>query len=170
MTPKTTYNAHKVAYLVYVYPEKKMTEIINLFQLPPIDINAAIWAAVDLGLISQPTKEGEVKFLKKPDSWDFGADTEHLIDAVYYCFEKLAQREEDLEENYVSNWLMGYTSQDTLIAIKRLLENKQLAEYEIEDGDSAYTFYTLYENRKKLWGKKQFKKNPLAVNRKRKAE
>ena len=41
-----------------------------------------------------------------------------------------------------------------------------IAEYEIEDGENKYVFYTLYQNRDKLWGRKQFKADPLAVDTK----
>lgn len=167
MDTKTTQNAHKVAYLVSQYPEKTMNEIINMFQLAPVDMNAAIWAAIDLKLISQPDEKTHIATLaKKPKTWEFGPDVEHLIDTVYYCFEKANAEEKDLEENYMNNWLMGYAPQDHFIAIRRLLENKQLAQYELEDGENAYDFFTLYENRDKLWGRKQFKQDPLKTDKK----
>lgn len=163
MTPRITQNANKVAYLVQQYPEKNAGQIIALLEMNPIDINAAVWAAVDLGYISEPDKEdgGAVRFLKAPESWDFGPNCTDLIDTIYYAMEKMNGRGDDMEENYMSNWTLGYTGQDVLIAMKRLLENKQLFKYEIEDGDSSYTFFTLYENRNKKWGSKQFKKSPL---------
>lgn len=169
MSPKLINNAHKLAYLVQQYPDKTMNEIIAMFQLSPMDINAAIWAAIELKLIKKPDEEtGIAKFNKKPPMWEFGEAVEHLIDTVYYCFEQINAEEKDLEENYLNNWLMGYPTHDQFVAIKRLLENKQLAKYELEDGDSAYDFYTLYENREQLWGRKQFKNDPLETDKKAK--
>jgi hypothetical protein len=55
--------------------------------------------------------------------------------------------------------------QDVLVAVKRLLETKKLHEYEIEDGEEKYIFYTLYKNRDKLYGRQAFKKDPLANSR-----
>lgn len=163
MTPRVIQNANKIAYLVQQYPEKNAGQIISLLELPPIDINAAMWAAVDNKWISEPDKEdgGAVRFLKAPESWDFGPSCNELIDMVYYCMEKLNARGDDMEENYMSNWTLGYSAQDTLISMRRLIENKQLAKYEIEDGENSYTFFTLYENLEQQFGQKQFKKNPL---------
>lgn len=171
MTPTMIHNANKVGYLVKQYPEHDMNQIIGLFVLPPIDINAAVWAAIELGFISEPDPdEHAVRLLKEPESWDFGQDVNDLIDTIYYCMEKLNSKENDMEDNYLSNWTMGYQAHDILVAMKRLLENKQLATYELEDGENAYDFYTLYDNREQLWGRKQFKKDPLAQRKNKKKE
>jgi hypothetical protein len=185
---RTLENAHKFVYLAKAYPEKKVNEIINLFRLSPIDINCAIWLALDKKWVEivdreevievphpkKPKKKVEkkvqvsyAKVIGKPaewafkDQWNFGAEVKELEASLVYAFAHLNAEEKDLEENYVANWLTGYAPQDTLIAIKHLLETDILHEYEIEDGDSAYIFYTLKENAGKNWGTKQFKANPL---------
>lgn len=177
-TEKIKQNAQKFAYLVKAYPEKSVTEVIGLFQLGPIDINTAIWAAVDLGYITEvdqeqflPAPEGEDSKLnphfqhadpkKLPKAWDFGPVEAELESALTYAFKKLNAEEKDLEENYLSNWLGGYATHDSLIAVKRLLETNVLHEYQIEDGENEYLFYSLKENAGKNWGQKQFKINPL---------
>lgn len=158
-------NANKVAYLIQQYPDRSLPEIINLLELPGVEINTAIWYATELGWISEPDKdEGAVRFLEAPkDGWRFGPRIEQLKDMLVYSFEKLAKKEQDLEENYLSNWTAGYTTQDTMIAVRSLIkEDKLLADYEVEDGENKYTFYTLEKNREQEWGRKQFKKEPTA--------
>lgn len=159
---KIVENSHKVAYLIQQYPEHKLEQIIGLIQMPAVDINAAIWHAIDTGLISDPDPEtGASTFLKEPKKWQFGETVDQLKETLVYAFQKLAKKESDLEENYLNSWLQGYTAHDELIVMKTLLNDHTFAEYMIEDGDSQYTFYTLYENRDKLWGRAQFKKDPL---------
>ena len=65
-----------------------------------------------------------------------------------------------MEETYLSSWTNGYGSHDVLIAMKRLLDGHVLAEYEIEDGDNTYTFYTNYDTREQQYGRKDFKTDP----------
>lgn len=158
-------NANKVAYLVQQYPEHKLEQIVALLGMPAIDINTAVWYAVEVGFITEPNKEtGKIELAKPPKTWDFGPDYDSLEDMMLYAFQKTAKQETDLEEHYVSNWTLGHTSHDVIIAMLRLLEDKKIAKYVIEDGENPYTFYTLYENREKLWGRKQFKHDPLDPN------
>lgn len=181
MTPQGLQNANKFVYLAKAYPEKDVPGLLGLFRLSPIDMNCAIWYALELKWIEiedrkemrpildkkgQPTGEQEVelqyvKVVGQPDTWGFGEAEEYLEDSLVYAFGKLNAEEKDLEENYLGNWLAGYAPQDTLIAVKHLLEDGVLHEYQIEDGDNSYIFYTLKANVGKNWGAKQFKVNPL---------
>lgn len=181
-TKKMLENAHKFVYLVEAYPEKNVGDVIGLFRLSPIDINCAIWVALEKKWLEIDEREEEVetpnpakptetikkvvpvqyfKVLQRPKVWDFGADVQELEDNLDFAFGKLNAEEKDLEENYLNNWLGGYAPQDVLIAVKHLIEENILHEYQIEDGDSNYIFYTLKENEGKNWGAKQFKTNPL---------
>lgn len=162
ISAKMRENANKFAYLVKAYPEKTVPEIIQLFSLPAVDLNCAIWAAVELKFITEMNmKSNHSKVRNLPETWDFGPDVKELQNSITYAFEKLNKDEKDMEENYLSNWTAGYFPQDILVGMKQLLEDKVLHEYELEDGENAYIFYTLYENAGKNWGTKQFKTNPL---------
>lgn len=162
LTDRIEQNAQKFAYLVKVYPEKTIPEIIGLFQMGPIDINTAIWAAVDLNYMTEMDKDDQHAYIvTEPKKWDFGTDEADLEAALEYAFEKLNAQEKDIEENYLANWVGGYAAQDSLIAVKRLIEKGILHEYEIEDGENKYIFYTLKKNEGQNWGQKQFKTNPL---------
>lgn len=172
ITTKMRENAHKIGFIVENYPDHKLNDVIKLFQMPAIDINTALWAAQDLILIGTPDpKTGTIEFLGAPeDGYNFGPTVTDLQEAIVYSFKELATKESDLEENYFSSWVEGYTTQDVLVSMKDLLNRRVIAEYEIKDTAakrkkgveiSVYTFYTLFENLEKLWGAKQFKKNPL---------
>lgn len=181
ITEKMLHNANKLVYLAKAYPEKTVGDLLNLFRLAPIDVNCAIWVATELKWTALGSRKEEVddfnakgkkvgtklvelQFLtvvSTPDTWDFGPEEKELEDMIAYAFEKLNAEEKDLEENYLASWLTGYSTQDVLIATKRLLDEGVLHEYELEDGDSAYIFYSLKKNAGKNWGAKQFKSNPL---------
>lgn len=159
-------NANKVTFLIENYPEKNLSEIIGMLQIPAIDINNAIWFATEQEWISEPdTDEGTVRHLKRPDDgYHFGQTVTGLQESIIYAFRKLAKKQTDLEENYLGHYLGGYKGHDSLIAMRDLMNKNAIAEYtiadDVQDDGSEYTFYTLAENRDKEWGRLQFKKAP----------
>lgn len=177
-TQKMLENAQKVTYLISCYPSKPLQEIINFMQLPPIQINSAIWVAQDKGYISEPNEESGIsESLSPPEPYEFGDIEEELEAMLTYCFGKMTKKEQDLEENYLNQWLMGYGSHDHIVAMKRLLNNGVLAEYTVDDAQldekgkqvynkdktpvvNEYTFYTLAGNEVHRWGEKNFKTEP----------
>lgn len=163
VTQRMHENAHKFAFLAKHYPQHDLPELVALMALPSIDVNAAIWVAVDEGLISEPTPDNKLDFLKAPKKWNFGENVADLKTSILYCFNKLAASEVDLAEQHVQDWTTGYMPHDVLVALKSLIEEKKLATYELvdpKDTASVYTFYSLFENSEQLWGKKQFKEQP----------
>lgn len=162
ITDKMMHNAHKLTFLVEQYPGHKLADVILLLELPAIEINCAVWLAVQLELVTEPgEKTGIIELISPPEEYDFGDEVADLKDMILYSFQQLAKKETDLEENYLSQWTTGYPSHDVIIAMKLLIDERSLAEYELPDGKEIYKFYTLYENMEQLWGRKQFKKDPI---------
>lgn len=159
-------NANKVSYLFQQFPKHSPSELIALLQMPPIEVNSAMWLAQELGWITElDKKKDRIKFVEAPDNWHFGWVEDVLETTLAYCFKRLAQDETDLDEHFLSEWTAGYPAHDVIIAMKRLLADKVLSEYVLTDVDkdgteNKYKFFTLYENRDKQWGKKSFKKAP----------
>lgn len=157
-------NAHKITFLVQQYPGKKVEEIVAMCGMPAIEINTAIWYAVNAGLIVDPTdSDGIMVFIREPGNWQLGEIIETLKGMLVYSFQQLAKKEQDLEENYISNWTMGYQAHDLLISMKQLVNDKVIFTYDLTDPKdlkSTYTFYTLYENGEQMWGRKQFNEEP----------
>lgn len=176
ITSKMRENANKIAFYIEQYPEKKLPELLKMLEMPAIDINSSLWAAQELGYIAEPEKDGTLKLLDFPLTWDFGAIVDDLKEAMMYSFAKLALKETDLEENQIAQWTLGYRALDVLIAVKSLLTERKLFEYEILDQQrdekgklqfkkgkpimDTYIFYTLWENSEQEWGRKQFKTDP----------
>lgn len=175
--PKVVQNAHKITFIMQQYPDKKLPDLLTLLAMPAVDINSGLWAAEDLGYITQPNKEtGELAFKKAPvDGWDFGQSVKDLQGELLYCMAVLARRQADLEEFFISKWTAGYPVVDVLVAMKSLLVTNRVTEYELQDQRvdekghkmfeedentplmDTYIFYTLPENAAHQWGKLSFK-------------
>lgn len=164
-------NAHKLAYLRQKYPELDSEELLKLLQVSGFDKNAAIWMADELGFIKTDTTTGVMALGMPPETWDFGPKVKAMQETIVYCFKKLAERETDMDEHFVTNWLIGYPPQDSICAIGQLVDDRVLFEYTLTDhnkktGTSEYLYYTLFENSEMQWGKKNFKKAPKAEGEK----
>lgn len=175
-------NAHKLAYLVKCYPDWSLEDVRKVLAWTLIDYNNAIWFLKAEGIIDIETRKISVPqphpknpkksvmqevdmpygvFVKAPAKWEFGKDQDELQYSIEYMFEQVNATEGDLEEHYLNNYLNGYPPREHLIAVQYMLETEVLAEYQIEDGENNYLFYTLKKNEGKNWGQKQFKTNPL---------
>lgn len=161
---KALETVHKLVYLANEYPNKTMREVAALFELPPLDINIAVWRAEDMGFL-HINEDGKFHIDKVPTKWELGEDLERLKEQIIYYFNHLARKEADLEETYLSNLAMGYPPHDLFIVIKQLLHDRVLGTYELKDTRKegkkhvvdTYTFYSLWDNSEQQWGKKQFK-------------
>lgn len=161
-------NAQKFIFLAREYPKKTLEDLTQLMSLPGIDVNLAIWHAVDQGWMIDPADtEGNDPYVHLsetlPQKWEFGESVDELAAKVVKAFHVLTKKETDLQWEFLSAWLMGYTARDTLIVLKHMLAEGTIEKYSLtdpEDIESVYEFYTLPENRKNLWGAKSFKIQP----------
>ncbi len=172
---KSLHNVHKVAFLVNEFPALDMTGVIKLFQIPAIEMNVAIWRGQDMGMFTVDEK-GKPTTHDLPKDWQFGESVDRLMEHTMYVFTRLARDEMDMEEHTFLNWFMGYPTQDVMICMRHLMNQKRLVSYEVKDRqpkeqskkqkrkgakleyvDNVYPFYTLYENMEMRWGAKRFK-------------
>lgn len=175
LSGKALEQVHKIVFLANEYPSKTMQEIAKLFEMPPLDINIAIWRAADMGFL---TIDENNKFTihEVPDKWELGDNINFLKTQLTYYFSHLARDEADLEETYLSNLTAGYPAHDHLIVMKLLLSERILTSYKLIEEieipvskkakvrgkkplkhDQAYTFFSLWANSEQQWGRKQFK-------------
>lgn len=174
---RVTQNAHKIYYMAKVYEQYNMVYLSQMFDMPPIDFNAAAWAAVEMGLLEVDDKN--IITLKEEPEYEFGELVDHLIDIIPFTIGKVNENEAVLEEGYFQNWTAGFPQQDVIVATKKLVEDgvivtKEIIDREVtklnreqrrkrKDGkteevtEETYIFYTLAENADKDWHEKQFK-------------
>ncbi len=155
-------NAKKFVFLAKHFPDMKVSSLIDLFQLPGLDINLAMWRAENMGWISIDKKNDKLKLLKPVGDlqFNFGEEVAGLKDRVILAFKKLAFTESDLQEEFFLEWCGGYPNHDTLVSMKQLFDEGILSSYTITDKadkKSIYTFFSLSENSSKEWGRKYFK-------------
>lgn len=172
---KALHDVHQLVYLANEYPDKKMMDLGQLFQLTMLDMNVAFWRAEELGYLLINEKTGECKVKTVPKEWDFGPAMNGLEESIMFAIKTLATREQDYPEEQLMQWLMGEPAQHTLVAMKHLLNTKRLTSYKVINKtelkpskkglkrgkktkivEDTYLFYTLPGNESKRWGEKQF--------------
>lgn len=164
-------NANKLTYLRKLYPDLSSDDLLKLLQVSGADKNAAIWLAQELDFITVDKATNEMMLATPPESWQLGESVDSLKETIVYCFQQLAKREADLDEKFLTDWLVGIPPQDSLTAVASLVDNRVLFEYDLTDenpktGKSVYKFYTLFENSEMQWGKKNFRKPTKAEGEK----
>lgn len=161
-------NAKIVVEIARLSPEDSLSSIISVLDMPIIDRNNALWFAAEQGFIDDPGSD-----LSKPVSLNYfePLHLKEVADAqrtILYCMNKLAEKQSDISEGTVTEWLRGYKAHIIVIALKQLLESKEIYSYTLMDAapvgkkgksimDTPYIFYCLPENMGKNWGIKQFK-------------
>lgn len=58
-----------ILYLLKTLDTSKLEEFVAAIELPPLDMNLAIWEAIDRGEIEINEKKGKIKALKEADTW-----------------------------------------------------------------------------------------------------
>lgn len=161
-----TQNMHKFLFLANEFPGKKIDHVINLFQLPLIEVNNTIERLSEEGYLHIDSKTNRYDVLKVPEVWVFGDGVQRISEGVLYAMNTYADRwGRDVEENYFGGWLTGYASHDVMVAVHQLLNENKLAKYVLESkSEGKYLFYCLPQHIDEERGRKQFKK-PQKVTR-----
>lgn len=154
-------NANKAIFMCSIYPDLPLTKIATMFQLPAIDINSAIWYAIERGWLTD-NGDGVPPTINENVSYDLGEDVEGLQDMILAGLRHVAKVEKDIEEGFLVQWCNGHPGHTLLFAVKDLIRTGQIGTYSVEDLEpegekSTYTFYSLPENVDKQWGKREFK-------------
>lgn len=168
LSQKTAENIHEFIYLVHKYPKKKLGEIMKMFRMPIIDMNALLWAAEDQGMLSVDKESGEITLSRIPTEWKFTSKTEELMQTLKEAMFYLNKHKEDVDEENLTSWTSGYPPSSAFIALNRLQDEGFIETYTIEDAGldtkkkgqkmiSHYVMYTLKGNKKHQWGLKLFK-------------
>lgn len=129
--------------------------------LPIIDIEVATSHAIDNKFLI-PRDKDILPTGILPGSWIFGPDVSNLQTMILEAIKVQNSQQQDFHEEILTQWLFGHYQADVLVAVRHLLDLKLIAEYHLIDNDedgnqNDYLFYSLYANRHKRWGMKQFK-------------
>lgn len=164
-------NAMIVAELARLFPDEPAKSIVKSLEMPTIDANNAIWYGMSRGLLDDRTDNKDEPLISLMPEQFQHEELDITKSAITYCLGQLANKDQDISEDLLTQWLHGYKAHFTVIALKQLLEDGQIATYTLVSEElrkkknivtQAYVFYTLPENLKEHWGLKQFK-NPGLV-------
>lgn len=133
---------------------------------PPIFIINALDLGKKLGVLEHDYKSDVLKVLKEPVLTFMGTEIARLMNAFEDKVKQLNGKEEDINLGLLQQWCMGVRPTAAELALRRLVLDGVLYEYDLKDPKdtkSVYTFYTLAENKDEQWGLKQFKETKKDV-------
>lgn len=156
--------ANILALYSYYYPKETVSQIALDFKLPAaIIVNGLYWGERN-GLFTAKKKGAQyeeiVVHAVPDDNADFGKDFERVKHNIYETVSNLNSDEEDITDDNLFIWL-GVPFVVAKAALQLLVQEGKLVKYRAtdpKDPKSKYYFYTLPENKDKLYGMKQFKR------------
>ena len=158
--------ANILAFYSYYHPKATVDEIALDFKLPVAVIVNGLYYGERNGLYTAKKKGPQYKEITVeavPDvNADFGKDLERVKGLIYEVVTNVNSDEKDITDENLYIWL-GVPLIVSKVALRLLLNEGKLAKYTIadpKDKKSKYHFYTLIENKDKLFGKQEFKVQP----------
>lgn len=122
-----------IPYLLKILNTNKIQELVGNIDLPPIDINLAIWDAVKAGQIEVDEKNGTIRALTEPEV-TFNSD---LANKLLRVIQHYASREINVTRGTLNgvikdpNTDRGYPWHEYLMALHYLIESGQVLEEEV---------------------------------------
>lgn len=157
--------ANILAFYSYYHPKESVDAIALDFKIPAAIIVNALYYGERAGIFKAKKEGPQYKEIVVPvvpdNNSDFGADFERVKSNILETITNLNSDEEDITDDNLFIWL-GVPLVVSRSALQLLINEGKLAKYWIidpKDPKSKYHFYTLTENKDKMFGKKQFKRN-----------
>lgn len=156
--------ANILALYSYYHPKEDIDKIALDLKVPvAIIVNGLYYG--DRNRFFKVTKEGaqykDIVVNAVPDAnADYGKDLERVKGIIHEVITNLNSDEEDITDDNLFIWL-GVPFVIAKVALQLLINEGKLVKYRIvdpKDPKSVYHFYTLFENKGKYYGKKQFKR------------
>lgn len=119
-----------IPYLLKILGTNKLTELVANIDLPPIDLNLAIWDAERSGQIEVNQKKDRVKALVEPEV-SFDSD---LASKLLRVMQKYESEEINVSRGYLNRLIkdpttkIGYPYHEYLMALHYLIDSKQIEE------------------------------------------
>lgn len=162
--------ANILTFYAYYHPKETVDDIATDFKLPAgLIVNGLYWGH-QAGLftakkVGPQFKEIVVKTVPDNNS-DFGKDLERVKGIALEIVTNVNSDGKDITDDNLYIWL-GAPLVVSKTALQLLVNGKQLVKYQVtdpKDKKSKYNFYTLPENKDKLFGLSEFKIKPKKRN------
>lgn len=155
-----------IPYLLKILGTNKISELVQNIDLPPIDINLAIWDAIKNGQIEVDETKDKIKALVAPEV-TFDAD---LSNKLIRVIQHYASKEINVTRGTLNSVIKdpttdkGYAWHEYIMALHYLIESGQVVELEEsvpKEGKRPYhkfVFLCLPENDNEEWNKREVNK------------
>jgi len=155
-----------IPYLLKILKTNKLSELVANIDLPPIDLNLAIWDAVKDGQIELDEKKGTVKALVKPEV-SFDGD---LANKLLRVIQHYASKEINVTRGTLNGVIKdpttgnGYAWHEYISALQYLIDTDQVIEEQVEvpkTGSRPYhkfVFLCLADNPNEDWNRREVNK------------
>lgn len=155
-----------IPYLLKILKTDKIKDLVQNIDLPPIDINLAIWDAVTAGQIELNEEKGTIKALVEPEI-SFDSD---LANKLIRVIQHYASKETNVTRGTLNGVIKdpstdkGYPWHDYIAALNYLIESDQVIEMEVDvpaSGERPYhkfVFLCLPDNDNEEWNSREVNK------------
>jgi hypothetical protein len=151
-------------YLIKTLGTTKLSEVVQAMDMPPLDINIALWDAVDRGEIEVDEKKDKIKPLKEAETWHNPDITQKVIRVI----KQYNRSESNVTAGRLNSYMkdatsgQGYPLHEYLMSVQYLIDNGEVVEEVIsvpkagERPFQRFVFLGLPENADKneLWNTK----------------
>lgn len=120
-----------ILYLIKVLETKKLSELAAAIDLPPIDLNLALWGAIDNGEIEIDEKKDRVTPLKE---WEYWHDPE-LASKLLRVIQHYAANKANITVGRMNAYMKdpatgkGYALHEYLMTMQYLIDTGQVLEH-----------------------------------------
>lgn len=119
-----------IPYLLKTLNTNKLSELAESMDMPPLDMNLALWGALDNGEIEINEDKDRVKALKEPEAWHNPDLATKLIRVIQHY----AQNETNITRGRLNGYMkdpltsQGYPIHEYLMTLQYLIDNGQVIE------------------------------------------
>lgn len=153
-------------YLLKILKTNKVSELVENIDLPPIDINLAIWDAIKDGQVEVNEEKGTIKLLKEPEK-SFDSD---LSNKLIRVIQHYASKDINVTRGTLNTVIKdvttgrGYAWHEYIMALQYLIDSEQVLEMEVsvpKNGKRPYhrfVFLGLPDNDNEEWNAREVNK------------
>lgn len=133
-----------VPYLLRILDTEKLDELVANIDLPPMDMNLAIWEAVDEGQISVDADSGVVKALVEAEP---SSDSD-LKNKILRVIQHYARNETNINRGRLNTYVKdpisgtGYPYHEYIMAVQHLIDGELVEEEVVDVPGKNHSFIT----------------------------
>lgn len=155
-----------ILYLLKILDTSKLSELVAVIDLPPLDMNLALWGAIDAGEIEIDEDKDRVKALKEAEAWHEPDLSNKLLRVIQHY----AKNESNITVGRLNSYMkdpasgVGYKVHEYLMSMQYLIDNGQVTEDMISVPKTPkrpyhkFVFLCLPENPNAEWNAKAVNK------------